>query len=236
MTFELNSASSGGAVYIECKNINPNNTCTNLFKNIIFKNNNAKVKGGAVYYDSYRPVFENIVYINNSAIYGSDIASYPVKIILQGSSLNDINLTDVGSGIKFQRNLTLSLVDYDNQEISNDNTSQIKLNGITNGSKILGFDSAKVDKGVGVFNNLIFIHSPGKTDVEFQANSKIIDSTLINKVFGHQFSNNTIYVSFRWCKPGEVQIGKDICNKCSQGTYSFLWNSTECQKCMNNAV
>lgn len=236
VTFESNTASCGGAVYIECINSNTNQSCSNSFNTVIFNNNTAQVKGGAIFYDSFRPELDNIVYTNNTAVYGNELGSYPVKIILSGNSHNDINLTDLGSGIQYYKKFILSLVDYDNQEILIDNTSKIRLSGVTTDAIILGFDSAKINKGVSVFSNLRFIHSPGTTEVKFKASSQSIDSALINRIFGKQFSNNTIYVDFRWCKPGEIQQEDNTCRECSHGTYSLLWNSTEWLKWMNNAV
>ena len=35
--------------------------------------------------------------------------------------------------------------------------------------------------------------------------------------------------------PGEIQIG-DICSTCTAGTYSTVWNSTQCHSCPEKAT
>lgn len=46
-------------------------------KNQIFKNNTAN-SGGAIIYKNQRPQMENVTFLNNSAYYGPNIASYPI--------------------------------------------------------------------------------------------------------------------------------------------------------------
>ena len=46
----------------------------------MFSNNVAVTSGGAFYYPNYWPEMENISFVNNSAPYGSDIGSLPIKI------------------------------------------------------------------------------------------------------------------------------------------------------------
>ena len=155
---------------------------------------------------------------------------------MKGSTNDTIVLTDVGSGIIYPKNLTVALLDYDDQEITTDNTSQIKLQGVTPTAIIAGTDYAKVVKGVGIFDNLVFVFKPGSEHIQYQATSKAIDSSKIRAVFGSVISNNTIDVSFRFCQPGEIERDKTYCDKCAQGTYSLQWNSTFCEKCMDNVV
>ena len=94
--------------------------CDNRFSNLTFMNNHADNMGGAIYYDSYRPSLTNITYANNSALYGQNIASYPIKIIEQGISNDLIELNNIGPSITYSGTLKLALVDYDDQKIMND--------------------------------------------------------------------------------------------------------------------
>ena len=48
----------------------------------IFMNNSAGLEGGAIKWSDEMPYFLNNTYMNNSAIYGEDIASFPIRIIL----------------------------------------------------------------------------------------------------------------------------------------------------------
>lgn len=107
----------------------------------------------------------------------------------------------------------MAVVDYDNQEILSNNISQIKISAVTFNATLKGIDYAKVTQGVGLFDNLQFIYPSGGQNIEYVANSKAIDKTLINIVFGSQLSNNTIFVDFRWCQPGEIQQADKTCRK-----------------------
>jgi hypothetical protein len=153
--------------------------------------------GGAIYYNSYRPSLSNITYTNNSALYGQNIASYPVKIIEQGSTNSSIELNMVGPGITYSETLKLTLVDYDDQEIMNDDTSQIKISPVTENAKATGVNYAKSTKGVGEFSGLIFEYTPGSADIKYVASSTAIDQSMISNVFGQQFDNNSVSVNFR---------------------------------------
>lgn len=50
--------------------------------NNIFVNNSASIEGGCVKWNDEEPLFENNTFINNSAIYGENIASFPIRLIL----------------------------------------------------------------------------------------------------------------------------------------------------------
>ncbi len=91
-----------------------------LFNN--FTQNSAEVEGGALKYTSKRPqnITQNI-YSRNSASYGHNIASYPVRIrIFNGSNIfpfdtlysliNEVSNSEISHTLKF------GLFDTDNQE------------------------------------------------------------------------------------------------------------------------
>lgn len=153
--------------------------------------------GGAIYYDSHRPSLSNITFTNNSGLYGPNIASYPIKIIERGSSNNSMQINNVGPSILYSDTLVLALVDYDNQEIKNDNISQITIAPVAANAKIKGVDYAKLAQGVGQFDSLIFEYAPGTQNVEYVAVSTTINQNMINSVYGQQFSNNSVNVNFR---------------------------------------
>ncbi|CAI2376317.1 unnamed protein product [Moneuplotes crassus] len=232
LTFTSNTASRGGAVYVECLTA-IKQECEVSFSKSNFMQNSA-TEGGAIYYDSFRPSFLN-TYFNNSAEYGPNIGSYPVKISQSDSSIQDIKFDFVGSGIKYPSEVRLKLVDYDEQEIATDSTSQIKISPIASNASVTGIDYAQVKNGVGTFDNLVLQAAPGKTGIEYRAFSKSIDSNLVTRVYG-SVNRNLITVDFRWCQPGEMYSGNETCIECPQGTYSLEWNSTQCTTCMKNAV
>jgi hypothetical protein len=45
-----------------------------------------------------------------------------------------------------------------------------------------------------------------------------------------EYGTQYITINFRWCKPGEI-ISGEVCTPCNVGTYSVLWNATECLSC-----
>jgi hypothetical protein len=67
--------------------------------------NKATESGGAIEYDIYRPEFVNNEFVNNSAIYGPNIASYPVKIKVKNSNEDQLILSNIGSGLATELNI-----------------------------------------------------------------------------------------------------------------------------------
>ena len=76
--------------------------------------------------------------MNNSAGYGPNIASYPIKIKLRNSSSDNIQLTNVGSGVVYDETLEFALVDYDNQINELDNSSLIIITALSLNTSALG--------------------------------------------------------------------------------------------------
>ena len=54
--------------------------------------------GGAYYYPKFRPVFKNITFINNSAPYGADIGSIPIKVYINDTLSQEITIDNAASG------------------------------------------------------------------------------------------------------------------------------------------
>ena len=73
-----------------------------------FINNSATYSGGAIMYNLYRPIMTNLTFSGNTATYGSDIASYPIKIIIQNSTSDTVHLENVGSWSAIPRKFGLS--------------------------------------------------------------------------------------------------------------------------------
>ena len=86
-SFTNNLASYGGGIALSCTSTLP---WLSVLNNVAFKNNTSSKQGGAIYYDLYRPNMTNVIFINNTAPYGPNIASYPVKIVLANSNTTDI--------------------------------------------------------------------------------------------------------------------------------------------------
>lgn len=71
----------------------------------------------------------NITYDNNSAPYGSNIASYAVGFI---STYSEIDLMNLASGQSYNGSISISIIDYDNQILNMDSSSVISLSFLNN--------------------------------------------------------------------------------------------------------
>ena len=221
-------------MYFGCTSVS---NCNLTLTNLTFTSNKAMSQGGALYYDYVRPSLDKVEYVTNLAPYGSNIASYPVKVKLVNSSEDDVRISNVGSGITYQQTLTFGLYDFDEQIMVLDNSDQLTISAIdTQVSSISGTNVGLLNHGVTSFDTLQFISTPGSTNVHYQITSKTIDSDKIENVFGQSISDNNIFVDFRFCQPGEFITSSDQCEVCSAGTYSFVWNSTQCESCLDDAV
>ena len=205
--------------------------------NSTFIGNTAIRQGGALNYNYVRPRLSLNSYQDNLALYGPNIASYPVKIKQANSTQEDVFLDNVGSGIIYPQTLHLSLYDYDDQIMILDSSNQISISPADQQSSgVSGVNVGLLNKGSTSFDSVIFISPPGSVNVQFKATSKAIDDDKIHNVFANSVSNNTIYVNFRFCKPGEIINNSSQCQECSAGTYSLQWNSTECKNCIDHIV
>lgn len=85
----------GGGVYVFLSNEVHFNYETNVIDSV-FWNNSASWEGGAIKYNLYPPVISNCSFESNSALYGNNIASYPVKMVLDKTEIDQLV-----SGIKY---------------------------------------------------------------------------------------------------------------------------------------
>ena len=184
-----------------------------------------------------RPSLSHNLYQDNSALYGPNIASYPVKIKQVNSTQDEVFLDNVGSGITYPQTLNLGLYDYDDQIMVLDSSDQISISPADQQtSDISGVNVGLLNQGSTSFDSIAFISSPGSVNVQFKATSKAIDDDKMQNVFPNTISSNTIYANFRFCQPGEIITSDNQCQECSAGTYSLIWNSTECKSCVEDAV
>ena len=182
--------------------------------NSTFIGNTAIRQGGAINYNYVRPRLSRNLYQDNSALYGPNIASYPVKIKQANSTQEDVFLDNVGSGIIYPQTLHLSLYDYDDQIMILDSSNQISISPVDQQSSgISGVNVGLLNKGSTSFDSVVFISSPGWVNVQFKATSKAIDDYKMQNVFANSVSNNTIYVNFRFCQPGEIITNNSQCQE-----------------------
>ncbi|CAI2375821.1 unnamed protein product [Moneuplotes crassus] len=230
-TFSQNKARSGAGIAILCKK---STHCSTSLTDIIFDSNEATQKGGAIYYDVYRPIMTNITFNQNKAVYGENIASYPIKVVLSEELSDKIHLDEVASGQIIERVLNMSLVDIDKQVIADVTSGTISI--ISSSKKFMakGQTSAPIVQGISLFKELILIGEPGSTTFDFVVSTTSIDKATILQAYNKTSLQDPLHVNFRYCKPGEADDGLN-CNVCGSGSYSLNWNSSECTQCMDNA-
>ena len=163
-----------------------------------FSDNSAIVEGGAIKYNLYRPIITNTTFMNNSASYGADIASYAIKVVQTDSTANGIELKNVGSGVLYDEVLALQLVDHDENVMVLSNSSQIIISPSTSEQSMLGIVNKKVTQGAVSFDSLFFVSKPGDQNIEFKITSNAIDSNILQLQYGQPSLQDEISVSFRW--------------------------------------
>lgn len=153
--------------------------------------------GGAIFYDLYRPVLDNNTFAHNSALYGPDIASYPVKIKLANSDSDEMVFTNVASGQTITPGIELSLVDFDDQIISTDYSSKITMSRIDSNTSIFGTTEVVVKGGIATFSDIALISKPSSENVAFKVSSPALDSQIINLSGKRSLNQINIIASFR---------------------------------------
>ena len=229
--FTSNQALIGASISIDWS---VSSQWTNSLKNNTFAHNVASQKGGGVNYNVNRPVFENNTYMNNSALYGANIASYATRIINQETLSNEIIINGSASGIDYSGEIKMMLVDYDNQTMVLENSNILKVTSVTSNASIEGIDYAKFTEGVATFKDFSFVSKPGSENIKYSVTSSAIDNSKVALVQGSNDFSTKIYANLRFWKPGEIQTEEEKCRECSYGTYSFDWNSTVWKSWINN--
>lgn len=126
----------------------------------------------------------NVKFINNTAPYGPNVASYPVKLVVAGSNSSTIILDNVASGQVLSEEIKLYLVDEDNQVISDGTPGSVIISAVDSNTKALGRTSEGIVLGVATFKGLIFIGKPGTRNAKFTVSTNAINRSKIMKQFG----------------------------------------------------
>ena len=148
--------------------------------------------GGAIYYDLYRPEMTNVVFTNNTAPHGNNIASYPVKIVQASTNSTKVHLNNVASGQENDYEIKLSVVDHDNQISSLTSGGRITISPLSENATVLGSTSASIVEGVATFNGTIFVAPPGSADVKFRLSSTAINTNKLVKQYGKQLYYHSV--------------------------------------------
>ena len=210
-TFSNNTAGKAGAIAFECDSPS---VCSLSLENSTFINNKASVEGGAIHYNLKRPDILDTVFTNNSAQYGNDLASYPIKVRIKDQPTSFIKLTNIGSGVSIPSPIEFALLDYDNQVVNLNNEDQIGIFALSgSNSTVGGVNSFNFRSGIATVEGIIFANQPGARNVMFDTNTDAIDKSKVATAFPGQDFNSDITVDFRFCEPGEEITAQGTCRE-----------------------
>ena len=229
--FSNNFATYGGAVFISW---HLSLICVTSISNSTFSNNIAKISGGAIMYDLFRPTFNSLIFSNNTAQYGPNIASYAIKIKIGDTNLNTLTVNNAISG-KVSQTFIFNILDFDDQVMNLDSASKITIKSITSESQVRGRNIILSNAGVVIMSEVIFISAPGSQNIIFSVNPSSINLEIAKAVYGANYTFPKLISNFRYCRPGEYNYLNQWLSW-SEGSYSFFWNSTNCEKWMKNAI
>ena len=215
----------------------------------LFENNTATTMGAALYWFDTYPTFANNTLKGNSAPYGSEIASFPIRLCLlhpnnslitylsQDTQPLVLSLLQVGSGQVYDGVLRLGLVDQYDNIVTKDSSSSANIRASEKGGNSSLSGSIQVDaiEGIFEFKDVTFLGNPKSTQF-FLITTNGIDPFL--KTFTtdpHDYHPTVkVTVEFRDCQAGESYQGL-ACYRCPAGTFS-LSPSQACNPCPSLAT
>jgi hypothetical protein len=145
---------------------------------------------------------------------------------VNGSNLEELTeLNDVPSGEVIDESINMAIVDASNEIITSLNTGSITILAVTSSAHVKGSNTAAIIAGKATLSTTILESSPGDENINFKLSSTSIDYDLVQHLDSVEYADQVLDVNFRWCKPGEIQIGT-VCVFCTTGTFSLIWNAT----------
>ena len=263
--FDHNQAfSNGGAIYAQnCPlQINSSNFTKNLAnlmggaiffegnQNLVLNNDNfldnSANEGGAVKYTDMPPIFDNTTnFQQNSALYGPNIAAYPVRFLAQTKFSLNGRPSPTESILK---NFIISIIDVMNQTVSTLNNEYIDISMVDSQNnrtmKLVGDIKREIISGKINISSL-FLYSNVSSDLCF---IQITTSTISNQrsmnnlvLTSNEIIKNNEYIfqldfNINNCSIGEIfDINLQACLLCSNGRYSLNPLSYSCEACPTEA-
>ena len=254
--FKNNSAlQNGGVIYFSC---GVENKCSLQAYHTQFYNNSALMSGGAIKIIQKMNFFldSNTIFINNSAVFGSDYSSIPTYSLIFDSNINVTSLILFEKNINMSKYLnitqyyfssvisgspmSISIVIFDSfcnfMSLEQESSVEFSSNSYQNDSpiKLQAFNNIiNVNDGFALFSNIKFIGRPGT-------------SYFVNLVYQSIISENnytqTLAIPLRLCKRGEEYVNFQ-CIYCKKKTYllhnySFQDESDQffCETCESSAT
>lgn len=227
-SFISNFAKKGAGLYLE------NLDTTVLVRSNNFLSNTAEMEGGAIKWSENKPFIEDDnLFKNNSALYGNDIASYPIRLMVQTFNKTDskenrslspfttdmVTLQNIVSGVEIPYGLKITILDFYDKIVNLDG-GLVEIDfyeGSSNESKkdliITGENPQIVYKGISVIENLKMNHHPNSNITIKVKSTNILKfrPNLINDKLPYELNQNGEYfalmqINFRKCQIGEIFI------------------------------
>lgn len=220
---------NAGSIYLSCSK---SSNCQFNISNSEFTNNSSPFEGGAVQWVDVQPLIYNVTFINNTAKYGGDLASYPVALKIYDYDnllLKNSDLPVIASGQSADVILYVALVDHYGNIVTSRSGANCNLIGTLNVT-VRGMTTAISQDGLFAFQNFTIVSEPGH-DAKFSFFTSSIDP--LKQQYSLNKSNVTgwlsIQVMVRECIPGESLLANE-CFVCERGTYNLQPNAV-CLDC-----
>ena len=228
---------SGGGVYFISNNCDKCGLY--LLENTTLQNNSCKNDGGGLYWKNYKPFIDtNTIIANNSALYGSDLASIPAHFgILNTRMLSDslLTISNVPPGKKFTDIIQVYIYDTYGQVVKTENSITATLLANDTEDSIIaisGLPTFKAQNGELSITDFILSGKPGSSGYLKLKSDNSMNSNARNDLSEY---SDTIYfkINLRNCTNGE-QIQATACIDCIPGRYT-LKASENCVDCPSGA-
>ena len=206
----------------------------------IFKNSAILEGGGVMWLDNEPQVSDDCQIYNNSASYGSDLASigsklFPSMLSRHPTSISyQYEMNEVSPGQLYLNTFKIGIYDnYDNL-VTSDNSSQLTINSIPEfpNLEIKGSSTFKSTNGWFELTGFIPYAEPGSSHV-FQATSSLQQSV---QPESNSSSPASVFIkiNFRQCEAGE-EIEENMCKVCPEFQY-LLKAAKKCKVCPTGGI
>jgi predicted outer membrane repeat protein len=225
---------NGGGLALYCDPAELQFTCVYYLNRTDFSNNTAGAGGGAIKYDKIKPVYTNVTYSNNTALYGDRLAAFPVELrYMQGLTSIPAPVLKGESGNALTEPINVGLYDELNQLVRSASTETEGTHGsLATSNKttlVSGLQTVQVAAGICSFAGLSVTDAPGVL-VNLELTSDAIDYNHANPNTDILSTHLDVKLLLRSCYVGEI-IKNSVCDICVSGTYSFNTSDTVCKSC-----
>ncbi|CAG9321984.1 unnamed protein product [Blepharisma stoltei] len=181
------------------------------------------------------PNFKSNTFKSNKAVYGENIASYPVSMKIINTNWTG-QLKDIASGQVSSTPLFVALTDHLGAVVSTDNSSVGELISLSQGVILSGELKVTATSGVFNFSSFVISAEPG-TSFEIEVQTTGIDTSKSAKARDGLTYNSSILVNvtLRHCVLGEARVGVN-CVACPKDFYSLDPQNDQCFPCPDEAI